>query len=300
MIDEFLQYLQYEKNYSPHTVLSYRSDLLQFCRFLETSPENFSPDSISSTTLQQWILSLINEGVTARSISRKISTLKSFWHFMQLHGLVDKNPTTKLILPKTKKPLPAFYKQQEMEAALSEERSKSTSFEAVRNRAIIDLFYETGIRVSELVSLKDSSINFTAREVRLTGKGNKERIIPLGREICQKIADYQQLRNKETERLNDSLFVRKNGLPMYRQGVYKVVHCEMSEVSTLHKQSPHVLRHTFATTLLNNGADINAVKKLLGHSSLAATQVYTHVSFNELNKIYKQAHPRATKKGGQP
>lgn len=300
MIDEFLQYLQYEKNYSPHTVLSYHSDLLQFCRFLETSPEDFSPNSISPSTLQQWMLSLINEGVTARSISRKISTLKSFWHFMQLRGVVDKNPTTKLILPKTKKPLPAFYKQQEMEAALSEEREPANSFEAVRNRMIIDLFYETGMRVSELVSLKDSSFNFAAGEVRLTGKGNKERIIPLGREICQKIAAYQKLRNDETERQNDWLFVRKNGLPMYRQGVYKVVHCEMSEVSTLHKQSPHVLRHTFATTLLNNGADINAVKKLLGHSSLAATQVYTHVSFNELNKIYKQAHPRATKKGGQP
>lgn len=299
MIDDFLQYLQYEKNYSPHTVLSYRTDLLQFCHFLETAPEDFSPAGVTSAAIEHWILALMNEQVSARSISRKISTLKSFWHFLLLRGMVDKNPTTKLLLPKTKKPLPAFYKQQEMEAALSEERAMGTGFEPIRNAMIIDLLYETGMRVSELVSLKDRDIDFESRQVLLKGKGNKERIVPLGGEICEKLTAYQTLRNETIERQNDSLFVRKNGLPMYRQGVYNVVHREMSEVSTLHKQSPHVLRHTFATTLLNNGADINAVKKLLGHGSLAATQVYTHVSFNELYKIYKQAHPRATKKGGQ-
>ncbi len=298
MISEFLQYLQYEKNYSSHTVLSYRTDLYQFCDFLQTDPPNFSPEMVSQAVIQQWILSLLESGNSPRSISRKISSFRSFWRFLMKKGLSEKNPALKLVLPKTNKPLPAFYRQQEMDNALSDLR-RTGGFEAVRNRTIIDLFYETGLRVSELVSLTDSSMDFSSRQLRVIGKRNKERIIPLGENICNDIKSYQELRNRETDLQCDSLFVRKNGMKMYSKAIYNIVHEKMSEVSTLHKQSPHVLRHTFATTLLNNGADINAVKDLLGHSSLAATQVYTHMSFSELNKIYKQAHPRAIKKGGQ-
>ena len=297
MINEFLQYLQYEKNYSSHTVLSYNTDMLQFCDFLEINPTGFSPDEITSSVIQQWVLSLLDKDLSPRSVSRKISTLKSFWRFMQLRGLTDKNPILKIVLPKTKKALPAFYKQQEMQLVLSED-TRVGGFQQVRNRMIIDLFYETGLRVSELVSLKDLDVDEKAKQLRVIGKRNKQRIIPLGDEICLSLSEYRQLRNRSVERVNDSLFVRVNGKSMYSRVIYNIVHNTMEQVSTLHKQSPHVLRHTFATTLLNNGADINAVKDLLGHSSLAATQVYTHVSFTELNKIYKQAHPRANKKGG--
>ncbi len=298
MINAFLQYLQYEKNYSSHTVLSYHTDLLQLCNFLEIKPENFYPKHVTHNILQQWILSLMEQGNSARSISRKISSLKSFWRFLQLQGLDDKNPTKKIVLPKTNKPLPAFYKDKEMDAALSDD-SKVGGFERVRDRLIIDLLYQTGLRVSELVGLKDSDIDFSSRQLKVIGKRNKERILPIGKKICDEMAAYVEIRNAEVDLEEDAFFVRKNGKKMYTRAIYNIVHNNMSEVSTLHKQSPHVLRHTFATTLLNNGADINAVKDLLGHSSLAATQVYTHVSFSELNKIYKQAHPRAIKKGGK-
>jgi len=297
MINKFLQYLQYEKNYSSHTVLSYQTDLLQFCDFLNIDPHDFSPVDINPSVIRQWVLLLINNNNTARSISRKISTLKSFWRYLLIHGLAKQNPTLKIVLPKTKKPLPVFYKQQEMERALSESTLPG-GFEPMRNRLIISLLYEAGLRVSELVSLTDADFDTGSQQIKVIGKRNKQRIIPLGNDICDMITEYKRRRNKEVERQSDALFLRINGLPMYSKAIYNIVHSEMSQVSTLRKQSPHVLRHTFATTLLNNGADINAVKDLLGHSSLAATQVYTHVTFSELNKIYKQAHPRANKKGG--
>lgn len=298
MINQFLQYLQYEKNFSSHTVLSYHTDLLQFCTFLEVNPDNFSPAQISPAAIQQWILSMIEEGNSTRTISRKISTLKSFWRYLLRQGIVSDNPTKKIVLPKTNKPLPVFYKQNEMDRVLSE-NTRVGGFENVRNRLIINLFYQTGLRVSELMSLKDSDIDFIQNQLRVIGKRNKERIVPLGKAICEDISSYIELRNEQVELSDNFLFVLKSGKKMYSKAIYNIVHDEMSGVSTLHKQSPHVLRHTFATTLLNNGADINAVKDLLGHGSLAATQVYTHVSFSELNKIYKQAHPRAIKEGGK-
>lgn len=301
MINRFLQYMQYEKNYSSHTVLSYHTDLLQFCKFLEVSPDEFNPNSVSSQVIQQWILNLLDEKNSSRTISRKISTLKSFWRFLLLQGITDENPTKKIILPKTNKPLPAFYKENEMDAvlSLSDDADGAGDFEEVRNRMIINLLYQTGLRVSELISLKDSDVDFSERKLKVIGKRNKERIIPLGKNLCEDLKTYQDIRDQNVERVSDYLFTRKNGAGMYSKAIYNIVKDTMSSVSTLHKQSPHTLRHTFATTLLNNGADINAVKELLGHSSLAATQVYTHVSFSELNKIYKQAHPRAIKKGGQ-
>ncbi len=297
MIQAFLRYLQYEKNYSSHTVLSYHTDINQFCEFLYVEPQNFAPRTISHREIQQWVLSLMESGNTSRTISRKISTLKSFWRFLLIQKLADENPTKKIVLPKTNKPLPAFYKQKEMEYVLSEE-SGLGGFERVRNRLIINLFYQTGLRVSELVSLQDDDVDYELRQLKVLGKRNKERVLPLGVDICEEMQAYQKLRNAEIDLQDNSFFVLKKGKKMYSKAIYNIVHGKMTQFSTLHKQSPHVLRHTFATTLLNNGADINAVKDLLGHSSLAATQVYTHVSFSELNKIYKQAHPRAIKKGG--
>lgn len=297
MINKFLQYLQYEKIFSSHTVLSYHTDILQFCTFLSITPDKFSPAHISSSDIQQWILYLMDRDVSARSISRKMSSLKSFWRFLLKEGLTSENPTKKIILPKTKKPLPVFYKQSEMDSVLADSKGLG-GFEPIRDRVIIDLFYQTGLRVSELASLRNSDFDNSKGQLRVIGKRNKERIIPLGKSIWESVLTYLKIRDKEFEFSNDYIFVLRSGKKMYSKAIYNIVHNRMSNVSTLHKQSPHVLRHTFATTLLNNGADINAVKNLLGHGSLAATQVYTHVSFSELNKIYKQAHPRAKKEGG--
>ena len=292
MMNEFLQYIQYEKNYSSHTVLSYHTDLLQFCEFLQIPPEQLAPSTICSQQIQQWVLSLMSADLSARSLSRKISTLKSFWRFLLTRGYVTSNPTLKIILPKTKKPLPAFFKVNEMSAVLDTTFTPD-NFEAMRDQLIITLFYLTGIRLSELINIKDTDIDLNEGNLRVTGKRNKQRIIPIDKSLGSIIEHYLKLRNEETQSVGSFLFVRKNGLKLYPKKVYNLVHNSMSQVSSLYKRSPHVLRHTFATAMLNGGADINAVKELLGHSNLAATQVYTHTSFEELYNIYNQAHPRA-------
>ena len=292
MMKEFLQYLQYEKNYSSHTVLSYNTDLIQFCNFLNVEPCQFNPNSVSSQQIQQWVLSLMSDNLSARSLSRKISTLKSFWHFLLARGYSSQNPTLKIILPKTKKPIPAFFKENEMNAAL-DDSLKPEDFEHARNRLILEIFYLTGIRLSELLNIEDKDIDLPAGTIRVIGKRNKQRIIPIDKSLINDIERYITLRNESIDTFGSYLFVRNNGKKMYPKMLYNIVHESMSEVSSLHKRSPHVLRHTFATSLLNGGADINAVKELLGHSSLSATQVYTHTSFEELYNIYKHAHPRA-------
>ncbi len=292
MINEFLQYLQYEKNYSSHTVLSYHTDLSQFLIFIQVEPEFFKPEETLSSQIQQWVLSLMNDGLSARSLSRKISTLKSFWRFLIVRNYAQKNPTLKILLPKTNKPLPLFFKKAEMDSVLSENYLAS-DFISIRNHLIIELFYLTGIRSAELISIKDIDVDLKEGNLRVIGKRNKQRIIPISKEFCEKIRNYIMLRNQTIEKISPYLWVRPQGEKLYPKLVYNLVHNYMSEVSTLSRKSPHVLRHTFATDLLNQGADINAVKELLGHSSLAATQVYTHTSFDELYNIYKQAHPRA-------
>jgi integrase/recombinase XerC len=292
MMNEFLQYLQYEKNYSSHTVLSYRTDLLQFCDFLEITPDQFTPSAIRTQQIQQWVLLLMSAEISARTLSRKISTLRSFWRFLLTRGYTGQNPTLKIVLPKTKKPIPAFFRESEMSSVLENDFIPD-SFVPVRNQLIMSLFYQTGIRLSELISIEDKDVDLESGNLRVIGKRNKQRIIPISKSLCEEIEHYINLRNKSADKIVPHLFVLENGKKTYPKMIYNLVHNTMSEVSSLHKRSPHVLRHTFATSMLNGGADINSVKELLGHSSLAATQVYTHTSFDELYKIYKHAHPRA-------
>ena len=291
-VDSFLQYLQKERKYSLNTVQAYENDLLEFSEFCE---KRLSKDvlNVGVSDVREWIVEMSDGSgaVGVRTVKRRISALRSFYKYLRREGLVSKNPAAVLVLPKASKPLPKFFREEEMERLLDDVMT-GDEFQDRRDKLIIDLFYQTGVRVSELVEIKDSDIDMGRGMLRVFGKRRKERLIPIGGKLLKEIDAYKAKRNTEVGKTSD-LFVRKNGEKMYRRGVYDVVHRNLTKVSSLKKRSPHVLRHTFASTMLNNGADIYAVKALLGHSSLAATEVYTHSSFAKLIKTYKTAHPRA-------
>ncbi len=291
-VDSFLQYLQKERKYSLNTVQAYENDLLEFSEFCE---KRLSKDvlNVGVSDVREWIVEMSDGSgaVGVRTVKRRISALRSFYKYLRREGLVSKNPAAVLVLPKASKPLPKFFREEEM-GRLLDDVMTGDEFQDRRDKLIIDLFYQTGVRVSELVEIKDSDIDMGRGMLRVYGKRRKERLIPIGGKLLKEIEAYKAKRNTEVGKTSE-LFVRKNGEKMYRRGVYDVVHRSLTKVSSLKKRSPHVLRHTFASTMLNNGADIYAVKALLGHSSLAATEVYTHSSFAKLIKTYKTSHPRA-------
>lgn len=292
MIDKFLEYLQVEKRYSPLTIEAYRQDLIQFCDFLGQDAERLDPRGISKDDIRDWSSHLIDEKISARSVNRKITSIRSYLKYCLRVGLIDKDVSHDIIRQKENKKLPVFYKEKEMERALESEQY-ADDFESIRDNLIIELLYQTGMRRAELISLDDSSFQLSENTVRIFGKRRKERIVPFGEQLKQQIEEYIEVRDNNVEREDNAFFVLPNGKRIYPMKVYQIVHNRMSEVSTLQKQSPHVLRHTFATTMLNEGADINTIKKLLGHANLAATQIYTHTTFEQIKDVYKHTHPRA-------
>lgn len=291
-IERFIRYLQFEKRFSPNTVIAYKKDLYQFSEFINS----IEPDllSISHQQVRTWIVSLMDNGIEPKSINRKISSLRSFYKFLQREGLINSSPMLHVKAPKIPKRLPVVITEQKMDSLLDADNVFSDDFEGYRNRLILELLYGTGMRLSELVSLSNEDVNIYENQIKVLGKRNKERIIPISKVLADLIADYQVLKNNQDfSNKSSSLIVTNDGKAVYPKFIYRVVHSILSFISTQDKKSPHILRHSFATTLLNRGADLNAIKELLGHSSLAATQVYTHNSVEKLKSIYKQAHPKA-------
>lgn len=291
--EKFIKYLRYEKNYSSHTEISYMNDLTQFEHFIEKENGTFTPQNIDSDLIRVWISELMEKGCTAQSVNRKLSALRTFFKYLKKQKVITNNPTDLISGPKTGKKLPTFVKDAEISEILDTSLIATDTFEGVRDHFMFELLYLTGMRRSELIQLKDTDIDTGNCTLRVTGKGNKQRLIPFSTSTLQKLNDYLQIRDTEIKNKSAFLFVKKNGDPLYAKLVYNIIRKHLAQVHTLSKKSPHILRHSFATEMLNNGAEINAVKELLGHASLASTEVYTHVTFEELKKTYKNAHPRA-------
>lgn len=293
MIESFLKHLQFEKRLSPNTFIAYQNDLHQFNRFLKDS---LSVDEIATADygmVRSWIVSLVESGIEPASINRKIACLRSFFKFLLAQEVIHRDPMAKINVLKTKKRLPGFVKEDDM-VKLLDNQNFEENFEGQRNRLILEMFYGTGMRLSELIALNEKSIDLKNRVIKVLGKRNKERMIPFSRGLVSIIENYLVIRNREVGmKEHGKLFVRANGEPCYPMLVQKIVKQFLSRFPSVEKRSPHVLRHTYATHLLNKGAELNAVKDLLGHASLAATQVYTHNSIEKLKKTFEQAHPKA-------
>ena len=297
LIDSFLDYLRYERNYSEYTINAYFKDLQQFEDFVKEKKEGiFVPEEVDTDIVRNWIISLLDNKISPVSVNRKLSSLKSFFKFLMKQGFVSVNPLRFVTGPKTKKPLPTFVKEKDMEELLDGD-GFDEDFEGVRDRLVLEMLYDTGVRRSELVGLQDTDIDYDAMLTRVTGKRNKQRLIPFAERLKNLMLAYTEVRNREVDAGCGWFFVRKNGEQLSTGILYTIVKKRLSDIPTLAKCSPHVLRHSFATSMLNNGAELNAVKELLGHSSLASTSIYTHTTFEELKKVY-HAHPRAQKEGG--
>lgn len=290
-VPTFLQYIKFEKRFSPNTILAYRNDLEQFFHYAEKNYDITDPAEVQHSVVRSWIVQLMEEEVSPRSVNRKITSLKTYYKFLLRRQEITANPMLKVQSPKTSKRLPVFVDQQKMEL-LFNTVDFGEGFEALRDRLLLELLYATGMRLSELIGIRDVDVDLYASQVKVLGKRNKERIIPFSVKLKDMIKQYAQLRSKEFGNTL-SFFVTDKGKPLYPKFVYRIVHRRLGEVTTLEKRSPHILRHTFATHMLNNGADINSVKELLGHANLSATQVYTHNTIEKLKEVYKLAHPRA-------
>ena len=288
----FEKYLRYERRYSDHTVRSYTNDLEQFSVYLTAQLGMIDEIGLKHFHVRSWIVHLMQDNYTAKTVNRKISTLKSYFKYLKKSGHIKSNPTAKVIAPKIAKRLPVVVREERIEDLLDREIDQN-DFESVRNQLVIDLLYTTGIRRSELINLKESDINYSLRHIKVLGKGNKERIIPISHKLIESIKLYLEL--KESEQLNESKFLitTSKGKKSYPKLIYNIVHAQLSTVSTVKKRSPHILRHSFATHLANQGAELNAIKEIMGHANLSATEIYMHNSIDRLRSVYQNAHPKS-------
>lgn len=289
--EDFLKYLQYEKRYSSHTITAYKNDIIQYHDFLKQSDLEF--EQANHKSIRLWIVSLMDNQLDTKSVNRKISSVRSFYKFLLKQGLIAENPVLKVLSPKISKKLPSFIADDKINLLL-DEVNFTDNFSGVRDKLVIELLFATGIRLSELLSLKTKDVFIAERTIKVLGKRNKERIIPLNTSVISLLEEYSNSRDLQNFDTNqDALMITDKGEKAYPKLIYRIVQKYLTLISTQSKKSPHILRHSFATSLLNKGADINAIKDLLGHASLAATQVYTHNSIERLKSIYKQAHPKA-------
>ena len=289
MVNKFLEYLEFEKRYSKHTIVSYKTDLLQFEAYLSVLFE-VGVEEATHVMIRSWMVTLVEKGISSRTINRKKSTLQVFYKYLKAKVLIEESPMQKVVAPKVEKRLPHYVKKQDMESLFSQVEF-TNDFSGSRDRLILELFYNTGMRLSELVELKEMSV--LEDSIKVLGKRNKERIIPVTEIMREKIIGYISLKRNEFPESTQSLFVTDKGEKLYQKFVYRKVNHYLGLVTSQGKKSPHVLRHTFATHMLDNGAELNAIKEILGHASLSATQVYTHNSIEKLKNVYKQAHPRS-------
>ena len=292
--ESFINYLKYEKRFSPHTVTAYNNDLDQFVKYCTKVVGDFVVKGVDSRLVRAWVVTLMENNIAPRSVGRKITTLKSFYKYLMKEQIVESNPAVNIPLPKVRKKIPEFVEENSLNHLLDNGLFDNT-FKGIRDKFIVALFYGTGMRLAELRSLKDKDLDTVNFLIRVMGKRQKERIIPYPREINKLLEQYVIARDKEFGGRTEFLLVTEKGKQVYEKLVYRVVNNNLAKVTVLEKKSPHVLRHSYATHLLNKGADLNAVKELLGHSNLAATQVYTHTTFEKLRDSYKQAHPRGGK-----
>ena len=293
--ERFIDYLRYERNYSSLTEISYLKDIIQFEEFIKLKDDNLSLIKVDRDIVRIWVGSLIELGFKASSVNRKLSSLKTFYKYLTKSGIIEKSPVESVSGPKLNSKIPSFASEKQMNEILDDAANFSEDFIGVRNQFLIEILYLTGMRRAELISLKDNDIDFTSCTIRVTGKGNKQRLIPFSDLTKEKLEKYIHVRNKEIENKSPFLFVKDDGNAMYPKLVYKIINNHLNCISTLSKKSPHVLRHSFATAMINNGAEINSIKELMGHASLSSTEIYTHVTFEEMKKTYETAHPRANK-----
>lgn len=289
----FSNYLKFEKRYSQHTIRAYTDDLLVFFLYIESTYGTLKLEEISGPYIRSWLASVKDQDRSSRTINRKISTLKSFFKFQLKQGQLQSSPMGQVSSPKVSKRLPDFVKEKETEV-LFQDVEFSADWKGLTDRLVLKLLYQTGMRRSELINLRINSVDYHKNQIKVLGKGNKERILPLSPDIARELAAYQAEKKNNFETYDSTyLLLTPKGGKLYAGYVYQTVRAYLSLATTIHKKSPHVLRHTFATHLMNNGADLNAVKDLLGHSSLAATQVYTHNTIEKLKNVYKKSHPKA-------
>ena len=292
MIDQFLSYLRYERNRSPLTVRWYEESLRDFETYIRGVDDYLSLSTVDADVIRGWVERMMDEGKKPATVNRGLSAVKTFYRFALSRKLVEKDPAHGIIGPKKSKPLPQYVREGDMNRLL-DEYLQGDEFNKVRARTIIIVFYETGIRLAELIGLNDEDVDFDSMQLKVTGKRDKQRIVPFGAEMAEALQQYMALRDTEVERQEPGLFLSNKGRRVSREMVRNLVKQSLSEVTTLKKRSPHVLRHSFATAMLNNGAGLESVKKLLGHESLETTEIYTHTTFEQLKRVYNEAHPRA-------